>query len=444
MTSNETLRSRPLPPGTLGLPLIGETLSFFRDRDFHKKRREKYGTVYKTHLFGQPTIVLIGSEANRFLFTHDNTYFTASFPPSTRILLGPNSLTIQSGTEHTSRRRLMAQAFFPQAIAGYLPGMEQLTDRYLKQWETLQELTWYPELRTYMFDIASTLLIGTETGSETIYLSQIFQTWAEGLFSIPINLPWTPFGKALHCRKLLLEKIEEIVHRRQQETAPRNDALGLLLAAKDEEGNGLSLDEIKDQVLLLLFAGHETQTSSLSSLCLLLAQHPQVITKLREEQEKVGFTGSLNMEMLKEMTYLEQVVKEVLRLVPPVAGGFRRVLESCEFNNYQIPEGWMVLYQINQLHKDSSIYSNPQEFDPDRFSLDRAEDKPKPFTWIPFGGGARECVGKAFAMLALRVFTAHLVHGYDWELLPDQNLEFSMIPTPSPRDGLRVKFSRRG
>ncbi|WP_368013577.1 cytochrome P450 [Laspinema palackyanum] len=133
-----------------------------------------------------------------------------------------------------------------------------------------------------------------------------------------------------------------------------------------------------------------------------------------------------------------------MRLVPPVAGGFRRVLESCEFNNYQIPEGWMVLYQINQLHKDSSIYSNPQEFDPDRFSLDRAEDKPKPFTWIPFGGGARECVGKAFAMLALRVFTAHLVQGYDWELLPDQNLEFSMIPTPSPRDGLRVKFSRRG
>ncbi|MGL5195445.1 MAG: cytochrome P450, partial [Chroococcales cyanobacterium] len=264
MTSNETRRSLPLPPGKLGLPLIGETLSFLSDRDFNDKRQEKYGKVYKTHLFGQQTVVLIGSEANRFLFTHDNSYFTATFPPSTRILLGPHSLSIQTGNEHTSRRRLMAQAFLPKAIAGYLPGMEQLTHRYLQQWETLGEMTWYPELRTYMFDLASTLLIGTETGSETAYLSQIFKTWSAGLFSIPINLPWTTFGKAFRCRKLLLEKIEEIVRRRQEETKPRNDALGLLLAAKDEEGNGLTLDEIKDQVLLLLFAGHETQTSSLS------------------------------------------------------------------------------------------------------------------------------------------------------------------------------------
>ncbi|MCT7974144.1 cytochrome P450 [Laspinema olomoucense] len=444
MTSNETRRSLPLPPGKLGLPLVGETVSFLRDRDFQKKRREKYGTVYKTHLFGQPTVVLIGSEANRFLFTHDNSYFTATWPESTRILLGPQSLAIQSGNEHTTRRRLMAQAFLPKAIAGYLPGMEQLTHRYLKQWETPREMTWYPELRTYMFDIASTLLIGTETGSETAYLGQIFKTFCGGLFSIPINLPWTQFGKALRSRTLLLEKVEELVRRRQQETEPRTDALGLLLAAKDEQGNGLTLDEIKDQVLLLLFAGHETLTSSLSSFCLLLAQHPQVITKLREEQEQLGFTGSLTMEMLKEMTYLEQVIKEVLRLIPPVGGGFRRVVKSCEFSDYQIPEGWMALYQITQTHQDSSIYPNPKEFDPDRFSLNRTEEKQKAFGFIPFGGGARECVGKAFAMLVLRVFGTHLVHGYDWELLPDQNLELVTVPTPSPRDGLRVKFSRRG
>ncbi len=444
MTSTDSVRSLPLPPGKFGLPVIGETISFLRDAKFNDKRQEKYGLVYKTNIFGQPTVIMSGAEANRFLFSHDNSYFTSTWLDSTRILLGPQSLSTQSGSEHISRRRLIAQAFLPKAIAGYLPRMEQITHRYLKQWEKQSEMTWYPLLRTYMFDIASSLLIGTESGSETAYLSQIFKTWSEGLFSIPVNLPWTQFGKALRCRKLLLEKIEEIVRRRQQETEPRNDALGLLLTARDEEGNGLTLDELKDQVLLLLFAGHETQTSSLSSLCLLLAQHPQVIAKLREEQEKVGFTGSLNMDLLKEMTYLEQTIKEVLRLVPPVGGGFRRVVQNCEFNNYQIPEGWMVLYQITQTHKDSSVYSQPQEFDPDRFGPDRAEDKPKPFSFIPFGGGARECVGKAFAMLALRVFTTYLVHGYDWELLPDQNLELVTIPTPSPRDGLRVKFSQRG
>jgi cytochrome P450 len=443
MTTTDTSRSLPLPPGSFGWPVIGETISFLRDRDFNQKRQKKYGSVYRTHIFGQPTVMLSGSEANRFLFTHDNSYFAATWPYSTRTLLGSLSLATQSGTLHQQRRRLMAQAFVPKALAGYLPRMEKITHQYLAKWEEWGEMTWYPQLRNYTFDIASILLIGTETGSETAALSQIFQTWTEGLFSIPLNLPWSRFGKAMRCRQLLLDKIEEIVRRRQQENTPRNDALGLLLEARDEEGNGLTLEELKDQVLLLLFAGHETVTSSLASLCLLLAQHPEAIAKLREEQQQVGYSDSLTMDLLKQMTYLEQVVKEVLRKVPPVGGGFRRVVNSCEFNEYQIPEGWMILYQINQTHHDEAVYPHPEAFDPDRFGVDRAEDKQKPFSFVPFGGGVRECLGKAFALLVMRVFATHLVRDYRWELLPDQDLELVTVPTPHPRDGLRVQFRRR-
>lgn len=443
MTTTEDLRSLPLPPGQFGWPAIGETISFLRDSDFYQKRKNKYGPMFKTHIFGQPTVVMSGSEANRFVFTNENTYFTSTWPPSIRALLGSSSLAIQSGTEHQTRRRLMAQAFQPKALAGYLPGMEQITHQYLQKWERLGEMAWYPQLRAYTFEIASTLLIGTEKDAEILYLSHIFEEWAKGLFSIPIELPWTRFGKSMRCRKQLLAKIEDIVRRRQQEQTPRNDALALLLEARDEEGNGLTLDELKDQVLLLLFAGHETVTSSLCSLCLLLAQHPEVVTKIREEQQKLGFEGSLTLEQLKEMTYLEQVVKEVLRLVPPVAGGFRRTIASCEFNGYQIPEGWMVLYQITQTHQDPSVYPHPKDFNPDRFGSDRAEDKQKSFSFVTFGGGARECLGKMFALLVMRVFATHLVRNYEWELLPNQDLELARIPTPHPRDGLRVRFRHR-
>ncbi|GET43130.1 cytochrome P450 [Microseira wollei] len=270
----------------------------------------------------------------------------------------------------------------------------------------------------------------------------MFKDWCDGLFTIAIPLPWTKFGRALYCRKEILDHIEKIVLRRQAEQNPGQDALGLLLQACDDEGNGLSLAELKDQVLLLLFAGHETLTSALGTLCLCLAQHPEVLALARAEVLQVAPDGCLTAENLRQMTYLEMVLKEVLRLVPPVGGGFRKVVKTCEFNGYSIPEGWVALYQIAETHEDSSIYSQPEQFDPERFSPERSEDKQKPFGYLPFGGGMRECLGKAFAQLVMKVFAAQLVRNYTWELLPNQSLELIRVPTPHPRDGLQVKFQR--
>ncbi|HBE16493.1 MAG TPA: hypothetical protein DEG17_15490 [Cyanobacteria bacterium UBA11149] len=150
------------------------------------------------------------------------------------------------------------------------------------------------------------------------------------------------------------------------------------------------------------------------------------------------------MEQLKLMTYLEQVLKEVLRLIPPVAAGFRDIIQSCEFNGYQLPQGWSILYRIRQTHYDPNIYFNPEEFDPARFAPERGEDKAKPFGYLPFGGGIRECLGREFAKLEMKLFTTLLVRDYQWELLPGQSLDMITIPTPHPRDELRVKFWRRG
>ncbi|MFM7447708.1 MAG: cytochrome P450 [Leptolyngbyaceae cyanobacterium] len=434
--------SSPLPPGSFGLPLLGETLNFFRERDFIEKRRKKYGNIFKTHIFGRPTAILLGAEANRFILTNEHKYFAATWPKSTRILLGANSLAVRTGNFHTSRRKLMYQAFQPRALASYLPVIEQITTHYLEKWQQMGTLPWYSELRNYTFDIACKLFVGKDNASET-HLCHLFEDWCAGLFSLPIPLPWTRFGKARRCREGLLREIEGIILQRQQEEDKGEDALGILLNAEDDDGNRLSLDELKDQILLLLFAGHETLTSALASFCLLMSENPEVLERVRQEQEGFATSVALTTEQLKQMTYLEQVLKEVLRLIPPVGGGFREVITDCQFQGYRIPQGWNVQYPIGTTHQDETLYPNRQQFDPQRFSPENAADKQPPFGYIPFGGGLRECLGKEFAKLEMKIFAAMVVRHCQWELLPNQDLTLIAIPTPHPRDGLQVKFHWR-
>ncbi|WP_186375966.1 cytochrome P450 [Hyella patelloides] len=436
--TNQELTSLPLPPGESGLPFIGETISFFTDPNFSQKRVAKYGKVYQTNIFGNPTVTMIGAEANNFLFRNENKYVVSTWPKSTKILLGDLSLAVKNGEFHKSRRQLLYQAFQPRALASYIPTMEKITEQYINNWLEQKELIWYPQIRDYTFDIASNLLVSTDGGSHTV-LGELFEDWCAGLFTLPINLPWTKFGKALRCRKKLLKYIEEIVIKRQQLDNPGEDALGLLIQAEDEAGNKLTTEELKDQVLLLLFAGHETLTSAIASFCLLTAQNPDVMAKLTAEQTKFANKSPLTLDTIKEMTYLDQVIKEVMRIIPPVGGGFREVIESFEFNGYQIPKGWTIQYQIAQTHQDKDIYTESDRFDPDRFSPERQEDKKASFAYIPFGGGLRECLGKEFARLEMRIFASLLLQKCQWELLPNQNLELVTVPTPHPKDGLKVK-----
>jgi cytochrome P450 len=430
----------PLPPGNLGLPIIGETISFFTDRNFIKKRQEKYGNVFKTNILGSPTIVMIGAEANRFIFSGENRNFTVLPDKDISDLLGPASLALQAGSIHQTRRKLLAQAFQARALASYTPAMVEITNSYLHKWQDLGQLTLYPQLREYAFDIACKLLIGTDITSDHDFI-KLFEAWCQGLNALPIRLPWTTFSKAVKSRKLLLGKIDKIIVERQKQPSLENsdkDALDLLLNAKDEDGSSLSMDEIKDQILGLLFIGHEALSSVLCYFCLFLAQNPEILAAARQEQEQINCTGDLTSEHLKQMTYLDQILKEILRLIPPIGTSGRSVIQTCEFNGYSIPEGWIVMYDIYKTHEDENIYQNPQKFDPDRFSVDRNEDKSKPFSYIPFGGGIKECLGKEFAKLEMKIFTALLLRGYEWELVPGQNLDLKIISTPQPSDGLKI------
>lgn len=428
-----------LPPGHVGLPVIGESFSFLFDPQFIQKRYNQYGSIFKTSILGRPTAFMIGPEAAEFVLSSHINHFSwkDGWPNNFKQLLG-ESLFVQDGEEHRQKRRLMMPAFHGQALARYISTIDAITQTYFHKWEQKQEFRWFEEFKQLTFEIASQLLVGASPGQQVQELSQLFTTLTNGLFAInPLPLPFTQYRRALAARNQLLQYIAEVVKTRQQQ--PTNDVLSLLVQAKDEAGNSMSLQELTAQAMLLLFAGHETTTSMLTWFCLELGCHPEVLQRAREEQLRLADGEVMSLEQLGKMQYLDQIFCEIERLHPPVGGGFRGVVKPFEFNGFHVPAGWLVLYSIQTTHQLASLYPEPKKFDPDRFSPERQEHKQKPFSLIGFGGGPRICLGIAFAKLEMKLIAAKLLRHYQWEL-PQQSLEAVTIPTRRPKDGLRVRF----
>ena len=431
-----------LPPGSDGLPLIGETHKFLLDRTFITKRIAQHGPIFRSHVLGKPTVFMVGPEAARFVLSSHFDHFSwgEGWPESFQILLG-EALFVQDGEEHRRNRRLLMPAFHGKALLGYFDAMNSIIQRYLARWLEKGEFAWYTENKQMTFDIAAQTLMGVSSGPDVTRLSALFTTLTNGLFAVRRSkLRWTKFGAALAARDELLAFIDGVITQRR--AAPTDDALSMLIAARDEAGNSLSQREITVQCMLLLFAGHETSTSMITTLCLELSRNPGILAKARAEQAILAAEGSINLEQLSKMPYLEQVLREVERVHPPVPGGFRGVVKPFEFNGYAVPVGYRVQYSILGPHHNPEVYTDHERFDPERFAPGREEHKTKPFSLIAFGGGPRICIGMAFAQMEMKLVAAHLLREYQWDLLPGQNIDLRLIPTRRPKDNLQVFFRR--
>lgn len=441
-TQLDSATATKLPPGSFGLPILGEIFSFIIDnQEFAKNRHEKYGSIFKTKLIGfdAPIVYIKGSEANKYVLTNEHKLFVSYFPGSIRNLLGDKAITQQYGDVHQNRRKLLFKAFQPRSLSSYLTGMISVTDQYLEKWINLQTFTWYPEIQKYTFDIACKLLISQNNASETT-LYHDYDSWGDGLFSFPLSFPWSKYQKTLKSRQRLINQLGELVEIRKKNSNSTSDILDLLISEKDENGDNLTFEEINEQLLTILFAAHGTLASAICSLCMVLGQNKDIFQKAKEEQEKLGAVEEIDYQKLQQMPFLDQVIRETLRLFPPIGGGFRKAIQSCSFNGYHIPKGWNVIYQSSLTHLDIEVYDEPDKFNPDRFTPESHKKLAKDMSYIPFGGGMRECIGKEYARLEMKLFAAKLLQGYEWDILPNQNMELDVVPVMKPRDGLKVTF----
>ncbi len=420
--------SRPLP-STGAVSGIFEAIGFFRDPDFATKRFIEHGDVFETSLIGQRLVFIRGDEAIADLLAQGDAV-EGWWPESVRQLLGSQSLANRNGSEHKARRRVVGQLFSSAALKRYTPGMIGLVDD-LSQ-ELLHETTpiqLADRMRRFAFRVIATTVLGLE-GSDRDALFQDFEIWTQALFSVPIAIPGTPFANALAARRRLLDRLRDVLEQADQ----NRGGLDLLAGGLDEAGQPLSADDIVEQLLLLLFAGYETTASSLSCLMRACLIEPHVEPWLREELDGLDWPpqgdATTAFDGLRAPR-LQAVVTEVMRMTPPVGGFFRRTCRPIELANILIPKGHVVQVALASSNRAGS--SDLNNFRPQRH-LD-GSNKP---TLLPFGGGERVCLGKALAELEIRLMVVGLLKRVQLSLAGHQDLDLQLIPSPSPKGGLKV------
>lgn len=436
-------KSSNLPPGSYGWPVIGETLEFLRlnrngkTEKFVKDRMDKYETqVFKTSIMSEKMVVLCGAEANKFLFGNENKLVSVWWPSSVRQLLG-KSLSNSHWNEAKQLRKMLYYFVSPDAFSKlYIKTMELTTQHHIKNhWQGKEEVKVFPTVKLHTFELACRLFMSLEDTDKISKLFNLFNIFLKGVISIALNFPGTTFYHAKRATNTIREELLLIVKQRrevieQKSDSPTQDLLSHLLLFP-ENGKYMSELEIVDNILMMIFAGHDTTTVTITLVMKYLAELPHVYDNILQEQKEIasskGGREYLNWDDIQKMKYTWDVVSEVLRLTSPIIGSFKEVLVDFNYQGYTIPKGWKIYWNVPVTHMDPKLFPNAKNFDTSRFE----GAGPTPFSYIPFGGGPRMCLGKEFARLEILVFIHNVVKDFRWKLLiPNEKIEYDPMPTP--------------
>jgi cytochrome P450 len=400
----------------------------------------RFGPVYRFRLMGMEMVALLGPEANRLILVSERQRFShAEGYAFVRTVLG-DGLLFQDGDVHRRNRQLMMPAFNQRAVNSYLDVMLACVERHVAGWADGHTGSMYERFRALTFEIMARLVLGMDGELALERLSRLNDDLAKGSCAfVRVDVPWTTYGRGLRARDELRRELRQVIRARRDQ--PGTDALGLLMAARDEHGQGLSEDELLEQALILMFAGHETTTSMLTSLLLALDGHPETLARLRAEVRATIGAGAITLDGLDRLTALDLVLMEVERLWPPISLCQRGLVADVEFGGHRLPAGTLVVYSPWVTHRLPQVFADPERFDPERFAPPREEHKRTPYGLIGFGGGPRLCIGQAFALLEMKVVAAVLLRDYAWRLAPEAPRPLH-VPTLHPRSGLPGTVAR--
>lgn len=445
-------------PGPPWYTAVGNTLSFLRHAlDFSVEMRERFGDVVSVPtLMGRVTLIFHADGVRHILQENHRNYNKDI--PDYRILsliLGKGLLT-NDGASWLQQRRLIQPAFHRDRVAALGPIMTDTTLAWLERWETSNlvdtstPLDLIQELSSLTLSIVCKALFGADLRGEQLARVSRALTTANHLLAEAFYLPGilslpTPQRHRLHAaRRELHTVVDEIVLQHRSSSEQRGDLLTMLLDARDEEtGEGMSDDQVRDEVLTLLLAGHETTANALAWTFYLLAQHQHDAAKLQDEYRRVLKGQPPLMEDLPRLPVTRMVVEESMRLYPPAWAVGRHALQADEVGGYTIPRGAYVLLFQYVTHRHPGYWERPDEFDPERFSAERAADRPR-FAYFPFGGGPRLCIGNQFALTEAQLILATILSRYQLRLAPNAQVIPEPLVTLRPRGTLLMTVHRNG
>src|SRR5579871_4803827 len=429
-------------PGDEGWPIVGQTLSVLADPKGHVERHaNKFGLVYRSHLFGETSLVLLGPEANELVLFDQAKLFSSTLGWGRILgLLFPRGLMLLDFDEHRLHRRALSFAFKSGPMKSYLAELDKGIAARVAQWKTKPgEMLLYPAMKQLTLDLAATSFLGADIGPEVDEITRAFVDMvAASVAVIRKPLPGTKMARGVAGRQRIVAYFSEQIPIRRARGGG-DDLFSQLCHATHEDGALLSEQDVIDHMSFLMMAAHDTLTSSLTSFIGELAAHPDWQRKLREEVAKLGLAldAPTNFDDLETLPLTEMAFKEALRLKPPVPSMPRRAVRDFTFKGFAIPGGTMI--GINPLftHHMPEIWPDPDRFDPTRFTEEAQRNRHR-FAWIPYGGGAHMCLGLHFAYMQAKCFARHFLQNLEVSLAPGYRSEWQMWPIPKPRDGLRV------
>lgn len=430
-------------PGDYGLPFIGKAIPMINKLqatiDSHYKQ---YGEISRLRMGGQHGLLVVGAENYQTILCDKNNNFSSRMGYQQSLAsMYPDAILLNDFDDHKKLHTMLKAIFSSQNNADYLQSMNPIIAKHLASIEQHSQFGIYPALQSMLLEISLAVFLGIDIDCEEAkVISQSLISSLEGLQAIVRKeIPGESFAlghESIQQQYAVLRKLLKL--RRGTEG---KDSLTLLANLKDARGNFYSEEDIVEQIAFLLFSSQETLSSALSCLIMYTGQHPEWQARIRKEAQAIN-SPCLDYSSLAQCHSTHLTLQEVLRLHPSMPLITRRSIQPCQLGDYAIPAHTIIWLAPTYNHRMEKYWSNPQQFDPERFNAERAEHQQIAFSYLPFGGGAHQCIGMHFANMLCKAFMHQMVLHYDYMVPENYAPLMSYMPAPKPQDDLPLTLKR--
>jgi len=403
--------------------------------------------------YGKVAIIKIGPNRMFMIFDPDLTHellvtkadkFHKALMVKRALNFIGNGLVVNEGESWKKQRQLAQPAFHHKRIESYAQMMVAQTTATLDTWKAGQEVGIFHEMMKTTLNIVSKALFSTDISARVEQLGKLMEILLDGandrLTVVPMLADVMPTPKnrrQVAALKELDALIAEIIREHHNQKEDNGDLLSMLMRARDEtSGEAMSDTQLRDEIITLMLAGHETTATALTWTWFLLAQNPEAEQKLLSEVRALGGHPP-TMADLEHLPYTDMVIKESMRLYPPAGGVTRQAIEDVTLGEYFIPKGSSLAVSSYVMHRDPEFFPEPEKFLPERFSKERAAEIPR-YAYLPFGAGPRICIGNSFALMEARLMLATILQRYTLQLVPGQHIVPRQLFTTRPNQEIRM------
>jgi cytochrome P450 len=445
---------RKAPPHLRSYSLLGSASEMQRDPLGFLTRTRQYGYVVGMRFVFSPTYLIYHPDSVKHVLQENHRNYNKDVLTYKlfRQFLGQGLVT-NDGDSWLHQRRLIQPAFHRKRLAAYGTLMTDATTTLLERWQARVEgdapLDVAEEMMRLTLGIVGQALFSVDLSHETSTVgpavTTLLKLLGDYLFAPfpPLSIPTPRNRRMLAALREIDQVVESIIARRRQQNVDTGDLLSMLLLARDEEtGQGMSDRQVRDEVMTLLNAGHETTANALVWTWYLLSQHPEVERRLYDELDQVLAGNLPTIERLPDLKYTRMVIEESLRLYPPFCVISRKAIADDELGGYHIPANSMILVSPYATQRHPDFWPDPERFDPERFTPEREAARPH-YAHFPFAGGPRLCIGSNFAMMEAQLVLATIAQRYQLRLVPGHPVEPQMLVTLRPKYGLPMTIQRR-